>query len=188
MKQLLLAVVVIFIAACGGGEKKELLPQYKDKSLDIAELIGFIGKSYSSVENSFKDVKTTITTNLGDKTVETFVKDNAAPIKTYSLKLIEKNGVISKILIDGSMSGHEVNRDALKYYDDKLTYTIGRRLPIDAAGSVKAFWTGTKDEFYTYLRNNPDFGGWITYATTVNLSMLAGQKTSNVFGFVIENK
>jgi len=182
MKRFTIIISAITLLSCGGSTKKEVLQEEKKiYQININQLVGFLGKPFSSVSDNFYDVKTS--TSLGDVTAETKGKKEGAPISYYNIEIVEKNGKISEIVLSTSMNGNRLNRDNLKYWDDEIKLNINSRIPIDENGSPKVFWQGTKNDFYNYLRDNPDYGGWLRYN---NVEVLTGGKSNDIFGIIIK--
>lgn len=188
MRRYITILALIALAACS--KTKDITPknEYKDKEFNIAELVSFIGKPYSEVENAFEGVRTRVTSSLGDKTVETSIKITGSPITTFSCTIEERNGKIAHVFLESKYAGHNRNKDAFMYIDNLIlkTYAINSVAMINTSGGVY-IGVRNRDEAYTYWRNNPDYGAFFTYkANNVTITLACLHKSYDAIAIQIE--
>ena len=124
----LLGLLFMMVCSLSCGKTKEITPgkEYEDKSLNIEELVGFIGKTYESIKPNLSKTSVVEKERLGDITARLFLKASGAPQTTFSCKLTEKNGAIAEILVSSEWAGHELNKNAFQYFFSQNDFSFFR--------------------------------------------------------------
>ena len=166
MKKLLsiLTLVAIVITSCDKADVTAV--ERQPHLLNIAEMVSYIGKSYSSVEPAFMLDNAVVTDSANVKIITVSLLDKESPNPNFIGKMIETNGTINKIIIKATEGSHGTFKNTFYYFDKLLStkYALEKFYAIDADGGINSN-SKTREELYNYLTYNTSSGAAIEFKT-----------------------
>ncbi len=189
MKRILFFLLAI--ASLTSCDKNDIAAELKDPHpLQIEEMVSFIGKSYDSISTNLENTSVLLSGSRGNREAMFLVLDKESPNPNFICKIIEKEGLVSKIVISTVTGSYGTFKNTFYYFDNLLSekYPLSKFYVIDADGGIN-LRNKTKEELYTYLRYNTSSGAALEFkTTTTKILNFCFQESDKAFALTIEEK